>query len=56
MQAALAIRSAFAASMNDILLVGAIVALVGAVFAFLLVRGSDFVTYATPEAAPAPSA
>jgi EmrB/QacA subfamily drug resistance transporter len=52
-QAALAIRGAFAASMNDILLIGAIVALVGAVLAVALVRKRDFVTYAMPEAAPA---
>jgi hypothetical protein len=52
-QAALAIRSAFAASMNDILLVGAIVALAGGLLALALVRRRDFVTYAIPEAAPA---
>jgi EmrB/QacA subfamily drug resistance transporter len=52
-QATLGIHSAFASSMNDILLIGGIVALAGAAVAFALVRGSDFVTYAAPEAAPA---
>jgi EmrB/QacA subfamily drug resistance transporter len=51
--AAFAIRDAFAASMNDLFLIGAIVALAGGVLAFALVRSSDFVTYAAPEAAPA---
>ncbi len=49
----LAIHSAFVSAMNDILLVGGIVALTGAALAFVLVRGSDFVTYRAPEAAPA---
>jgi hypothetical protein len=52
-QAALAIHSAFASSMNDIFLVGSLVALAGAVLAVALVRRRDFVTYAVPEAAPA---
>ena len=38
-------------AMNDILLVGGIVALVGAALAFALVRSSDFVTYGAPEPA-----
>jgi MFS family permease len=54
-QAALAIRGAFAGSLNEILLVGAIVALTGAVLALALVRGRDFATYGVPDAAPAPS-
>jgi sugar phosphate permease len=48
-----AIHDAFAASMNDVLLVGAIVALAGAVLSFALVRTRDFVTYGAPEPAPA---
>jgi EmrB/QacA subfamily drug resistance transporter len=52
--ASTAIHAAFAGSMNDILLVAAIVAFVGAFLALVLVRGSDFVTYAAPQ--PAASA
>ena len=53
-----AIHAAFASSMNDILLVAAIVAFVGAFLGLLLVRGSDFVTYGPPqpEAEPEPAA
>jgi EmrB/QacA subfamily drug resistance transporter len=55
--AALAIRGAFASAMNDVLLVGGILALAGAVLAVVLVRRADFVGYgassATPESAPA---
>jgi EmrB/QacA subfamily drug resistance transporter len=51
--ATVAIHSAFTAAMNDILLVGGIVALVGAALGFLLVRQSDFVTYGSPAEAPA---
>jgi hypothetical protein len=50
--AAIAIHSAFAGAMNDILLVAAIVALTGAVLGLMLVRGSDFVTYGMPEQQP----
>lgn len=53
-QASAAIHSAFVAAMNDILLIGGIIALTGAALAFLLVRGRDFVTY--PAAKPAPAA
>jgi EmrB/QacA subfamily drug resistance transporter len=58
-QASAAIHSAFASAMNDILLVAGIVALTGCVFAAVLVRGKDFVTYGGPEhaepaASPAP--
>jgi predicted MFS family arabinose efflux permease len=49
--AATAIRGAFASSMNDILLVGAIIALTGAVLGLVLVRGRDFVTAGTREPA-----
>lgn len=57
-RAANAIHSAFAATMNNILLVAAIVAIVGSVLAFALVRQRDFVTYGAPapEADPAPAA
>jgi hypothetical protein len=44
-----AIHSAFASAMNDVLLVGFIVALVGAVLAYALVRSSDFVRAGAPE-------
>jgi EmrB/QacA subfamily drug resistance transporter len=52
-EAAAAIHSAWAASMNEILLVGGIIALIGAVLGFILVRQSDFVTYGAPAEAPA---
>jgi hypothetical protein len=54
-----AATQAFVASMNEILLIGAIVALAGAVIGLLLVRQSDFVAQpgaepaATPVAEPA---
>jgi EmrB/QacA subfamily drug resistance transporter len=52
--AAAAIHSAFASSMNDILLVAAIIALTGSALSFALVRQSDFVASApTPEPAAA---
>jgi EmrB/QacA subfamily drug resistance transporter len=50
-----AIHAAFAASMNDILLVGALIAFVGAALGLVLVRARDFVTYGAPEAAAAPA-
>jgi len=54
--AALAIHGAFANAMNDVLLVGGIVALAGAALALALVRGSDFVvTHGGPEQAPVPA-
>jgi EmrB/QacA subfamily drug resistance transporter len=52
-QAALAIHGAFAGALNDILLVGGIVALTGAVLALALVRKRDFAVYGAPEAATA---
>jgi EmrB/QacA subfamily drug resistance transporter len=52
-QAAAAIHSAFASAMNDILLVAAVVAFVGAVLSLVLVRRSDFVSYGAPEPATA---
>ncbi|HWE33396.1 MAG TPA: MFS transporter [Solirubrobacteraceae bacterium] len=48
-EATAAIHSAFASAMNDVLLVGFIVALVGAVLAYALVRSSDFVTAGAGE-------
>ena len=54
--AALAIRGAYANAMNNVLLVGAIVALAGAVLAVVLVRRSDFVGYAAASQAPEPAA
>jgi len=55
-RAALAIHSAFASAMNDVLLVGGIIALVGAVLATVLVRRSDFVVQSGPSQAPEPAA
>jgi EmrB/QacA subfamily drug resistance transporter len=60
-EAVTAIHSAFTGAMNDILLVAAIVALIGAVLALVLVRSRDFVTYGAREegareAAPAGAA
>jgi EmrB/QacA subfamily drug resistance transporter len=52
-RATTAIHVAFTAALNDILLVGGIVAFVGAVLALLLVRRRDFVTYAAQEPAAA---
>lgn len=52
-QASRAIHVAFTAALNDILLVGGIVAFVGAVLALLLVRRRDFVTYSAQEPAAA---
>jgi hypothetical protein len=55
-RAAFAIHGAFASAMNDILLLGGIVALTGALRAVVLVRSSDFVTYGAPEPAAAAAA
>jgi len=43
-----AIHVAFTAALNDILLVGAVVAVVGGLLALALVRGSDFVGHGPP--------
>lgn len=48
-----AIHMAFTSAMNELFLVGAVVALLGAAAALILVRKRDFVVYATPSAAPA---
>jgi len=49
-RATAAIHVAFTSAMNEIFIVGAAIALLGAVAALVLVRGRDFVTYAAPEA------
>jgi hypothetical protein len=54
-QVADAATSAFVASMNEILLIGALIALAGAVVGLLLVRQSDFVAQPAGEPAPAPA-
>jgi predicted MFS family arabinose efflux permease len=51
-----AVRGAFTGSLNDILLVGAVIALVGAVLSLALVRGRDFAAYGAPSHADAPAA
>jgi EmrB/QacA subfamily drug resistance transporter len=55
-QASAAIHFAFVSAMNDILLVGAAIALAGAVLALLFVRGRDFVTHGAVSAEPATAA
>jgi EmrB/QacA subfamily drug resistance transporter len=52
-EVALAIKSAFAAGLNDLLYITAGIALIGAVCALLLIRSKDFVSRAEPPAAPA---
>jgi EmrB/QacA subfamily drug resistance transporter len=53
--ASAAIHVAFTAAMNEILLVGGLIALTGAALALALVRGSDFVVQRAPEPAPVPA-
>ncbi len=48
-----AVHAAFASALNDLFLIGAIVALVGAVASLALVRGRDFVTAVQPAPVPA---
>jgi predicted MFS family arabinose efflux permease len=50
-EVAAAVKSAFAAGLNDLLYVTAGVALIGAVCALLLIRSKDFVSRAEPAAA-----
>jgi EmrB/QacA subfamily drug resistance transporter len=50
-QATAAIRLAFTSAMNEIFIVGAVIALVGAVGALVLVRGRDFATHTAAEPA-----
>jgi hypothetical protein len=52
-QATGAIHVAFTSAMNDILLVGGLIALTGALLGVLLVRNRDFATYAVAEPAAA---
>jgi EmrB/QacA subfamily drug resistance transporter len=54
--ATLAIHGAFASAMNEILLVGAIVAFVGACIGLATVRSADFASYGAPSAEPAVAA
>jgi EmrB/QacA subfamily drug resistance transporter len=49
-----AIHAAFAAALNDILLVAVVIAAVGGVLALAMVRGSDFVGHGPPPAPPTP--
>jgi len=51
--ASAAIHVAFTSAMNDLFLVGGVIALAGAVLAFSLVRRRDFATYAVGEPAAA---
>jgi hypothetical protein len=51
-RASTAIHVAFTSALNDILLVGGIVAFAGAALALVLVRSRDFVGYAAQEPAP----
>src|SRR5579884_799698 len=53
-RAAAAIHVAFTSAMNEIFVVGAVIALVGAVLAVVLVRGRDFATYSPAEREPEP--
>jgi EmrB/QacA subfamily drug resistance transporter len=52
-RAGAAIHVAFAGAMNDILLVGGVVALAGGALALALVRARDFATYGAAQPAPA---
>jgi EmrB/QacA subfamily drug resistance transporter len=52
-QATLAIHAAFTTAMNDILLVGALIAFVGGALGLVLVRSRDFVAHGAPEPAVA---
>ena len=54
-RASTAIHVAYTAALNDILLVGAVVAFAGAVLALILVRRRDFVTYSPQEPAAVPA-
>ena len=52
-QASAAIHVAFVAAVNDLLLVGGVIALAGALLALILVRGRDFATYGAAQPAAA---
>ncbi len=49
-QAALSVHGAFAGALNDILIVGSVVAFAGAALALVLIRGRDFEVYGAPAA------
>ncbi len=55
-RADVAVRGAFASSLNDILLVGALIAFAGALLSLWLVRGSDFAVYGAGARTDAPAA
>jgi hypothetical protein len=50
-----AIHSAFSGALNDLLLIAAVVAFLGALLAFVLVRDADFVRHGAPQPEPAPA-
>ena len=50
-----AYRSGFSSSLNTIMLIGAVIALIGSIGAFALVRQRDFVPSFAPSVEPAPS-
>jgi DNA-binding transcriptional regulator YdaS (Cro superfamily) len=50
-----AIHAAFTAALNDLLLIAGVVAIVGGLLAFALVRGSDFVVHGAPVPQPEPA-
>jgi hypothetical protein len=50
-----AFHTGFTGALNDVLLIGALVALWGALAGFLLIRREDFVGAPAPEAAPVPA-
>jgi hypothetical protein len=52
-QAAAAANQAFVAGLNEILLFGAAIAVVGGIGSWLLVRSRDMVAHGAPEQAPA---
>jgi EmrB/QacA subfamily drug resistance transporter len=50
-QASAAVHASFTGALNDILLVGAVIAFAGAVLSLMLVRGSDFAVYGAGQRA-----
>jgi EmrB/QacA subfamily drug resistance transporter len=52
---ATAIRSGFAAGINDLVVIAGVIALAGAVCSFVLIRRKDFVARHEPAGAPAPA-
>ena len=50
-----AYRVGFSSSLNSIMLIGAVIAFVGSIGAFVLVRQRDFVPSYAPSAEPAPA-